>query len=272
MNVWDDVVIVIRSAREHILTLDAHPLPKGAKCIIVASREQFAHHTQTYRSRQITVRRNEGTTLASSAYACYRVAKDAGYRYFFRMDDELPARFFVGMKHPVLEMEYVLREFYKTARALDVSLVGPASTSRRDWLGAKMIRSYAGISGAAMLVRTASSIRHFIDPTLRHFDDIYESCSHRAYAGAVGRCQYIGGNKMATTGPAQTTVEMLHKTQGHAVKRILQRFAPDYITADGWSIYGHNTDDGFWLTVNWKFKRHAAFRGGSIALPKKSVL
>jgi hypothetical protein len=273
-DIWDDVTIVIRSAREEILTLQAHPLPKGSKCVIVASKQMFAHHRDVFSSKQITVVRNPGDTLASSAHACYREARETGKRpFFFRMDDELPERFFNGMKERVLEVEYVIRAFYRAARTLKVSLVGPASTSNMHWLQPKMIRSWAGISGAAMLCRTPmGSADKFIDPSLRHFDDIYESCSHRANAGAVGRCQFIGGNKMATTGPAQTTVKMLNKTQGHAVRAILKKWSPDFIYTDGWSFYQHNTEDDFWVTVNWKFKRHPGFTGGSVLLPKKEVL
>lgn len=264
--IWDAVTIIIRSARESILTLDAHPLPKGSHCVIVASKEMFRHHRDVYTKKNVTVVRNPGDTLASSAHHCYVAATNAGRPYFFRMDDELPERFFCGTRDHVLEMEYVLRWFYRCAREMRVTLVGPASTSRRDWLAPKFIRSWAGISGAAFLARTPKTVEaasQYIDPSIRHFDDIYESCSHRAKANAVGRCQFIGGNKMATTGPAQTTVAMLNKTQGHAVETILERWAPDYITTDGWSFYRHNTTDAYWVTVNWKFKRHPAFEGGN---------
>lgn len=272
MTMWDDVTIVVRSARENILTLDAHPLPKNSRCVIVASREMYAHHKDVYTSKQISVVRNGGNTLASSAHACYVAAQKAKRPYFFRLDDEVPAKFFCGLKADVLDLEYAIRAFYKGIKILKVTLVGPASTSRQDWLSPKFIRSYAGISGAAMLVETPKgNVDRFINPTIRHFDDIYESCSHRAVAGAVGRVGFIGGNKMATTGPAQTTVKMLNKTQGHAVKVILQKWCPDYIYTDGWSFYTHNTTDDFWVTVNWKFRRHPGFKGGSVVLNPKDL-
>lgn len=271
MSMWDDVTVIIRSAREHILTLDSHPLPKKANVVIVASREQYEHHKEVYTKKRVTVVRNPGKTLASSALCCYTAAKRAGRPYFFRMDDELPETFFVGMKEKVVDVEYVMHWFYRAIRALNLSMVGPASTSNRFWLQPKFIRSWAGISGAAVMYRTVEHPHKMIDASIRHFDDIYESCSHRWLRGAVGRVQFIGGDKKATTGPAQTTVEMLNKTQGHAVKTILERWAPDYITTDGWSFYTHNTPDDYWVTVNWIFKRHPGFKGGNIMVPEKEI-
>src|SRR5204863_5850339 len=100
MSHRDDVLIIIRSKRPVVQTIESYPVPMGMHAVILSDPSVYAKHRQMYKPRtDITVIKGvEG--LGAQSHRAYRVAYDEGYDWVFRMDDDLHDKFFIARGDP----------------------------------------------------------------------------------------------------------------------------------------------------------------------------
>lgn len=235
MSFTDDVVIIVRSKRRIIQTLESYHVPFGMRCIVLSDPSVYHLHRKTYGTHpQITVIKGvEG--LAAQAHRAYQVGWDEGYAWVFRLDDDLHDKYFVargiaGQRIRYPDLRECIRLAYKTATRLNVSLVGFSSTSRLDWLGKYLALTYGGIHGSAQLHITSNRPDKFIDPTLPRFEDIWRTCSHRDHSG-TGRVQMIGIQQAKSSNAVvnQSVVDDRASRRRKAIRMVNKRW-PEYVS------------------------------------------
>lgn len=232
MNYRKDVLIIIRSKRPSIQTIDSYPIPSGMHGVILSDPSVYDKHKKLYRNRtDLTVVKGvEG--LGAQSHRAYRVAHDEGYDWVFRMDDDLHDKFFIARgepRHRFPSLAECIRLCHKGATELDATLVGFANTSRLDWLGSAIATTYGGIHGAAQLHCSAKNPDKYIDPTVRKYEDVWRACAHR-HRDTVARVQLIGMEKGKSSNAKQnqSTVALNHKEVKDAINKVVRRW-PQYV-------------------------------------------
>lgn len=252
----EDVCIVIRSRRPPpIETLAHYAIPKGFVCIIVADPSVYAAHKAFYRTNT-ALRVWKGLVgLSAQSSECYRAAHKHGFPWYFRLDDDLQDRYFVRKDKTFPKLREVILKTHFAQRDLDVSLVGFAKTTNRFWMKEGWGRAFGLAHGGALLLRSTDVPKLFIDPKLKLYDDVWQSCSHRADSGAIGRIREIGLH-VTDLGQSQTVTKGLDKFKEHyrARDRIMERWS-DFVSCDGKAF----VDRGGRIGLPWRFHRHADF-------------
>ena len=202
----EDTVFVVPSKRPAPLqTIENYFLDRKRfrQLILISDPARFEEHvdwvsTLDILPREIIVVRGSRGMIPQSAQ-CYIQAARAGYRYYFRMDDDLHEKTFVGInKNCFPSAEFCLRAARMCADFLKLSLVGFQNTARRNWYGTEYKRTYGLIHGGAHLCMATEDPSEYIDLNLPAYEDVYRSAAHRVKDGAVGRVSWIGLDKRAS--------------------------------------------------------------------------
>lgn len=232
MSFRHDILIVVRSKRKIVSTLDAYRLPFGMHCVLLSDPSVYDTHRRQFKGNpQVTVVKGvEG--LGAQAHRAYRIGYDEGYEWIFRMDDDLHDKFFIASGTPRVRyptLDECIKLAYKGANALGATLVGFANTSRLDWLGTHIATTYGGIHGAAQLHCTSKKPDRYIDPTVRKYEDVWRTCAHRHRDG-VARVQLIGMEKGKSSNAKQnqTTVKLTNNEVKEAIDKVNRRW-PQYV-------------------------------------------
>lgn len=251
----DKVCIVIRTCRKPpILTLESFALPSKYAVLLIADPRVYPLHKKYYNAGQIkTVLGEHG--LSPQTAATYRIAHRDNFSWMFRLDDDLTPGFFIHKDGRRLEIEHAMRLAWRARKELDVSLVGFAKTANRFWMKEGWGRVFGLIHGAAVLAATTNypESAGFTKANLPLYDDVYESCGHRAAKNAVGRVREVGLDLATNMGTTATHgLDDPHQHE-RARRMILKRYS-DFVTCDG-EIF---TNKGR-LNLPWRFKRHATY-------------
>lgn len=258
----DDVVICIPTKRlPPVRTLESYVPPDGMLTLIIADPSVYQQHRRAVRrsKRLRGIRVVMGKAgLIPQVMQCYRWARKCGYKYFFRLDDDLPPNTFIKKDRSHPSLEQVIRWARKCIDVCDVSLAGFGNTSRIDWLGKGYGRSYALVHGGAQICE-ALDLKKFaaVDPKLPRYEDVYRSLSHRRRDGAVGRVKFVGLNKMGSQQAATggSVAEVSEKKRKKAISIIEREFAPEFVR-----YLGEKSVKGGKITYpKFQYRRHKDF-------------
>lgn len=255
MKYRDNVLIIIRSKRPVVQTLDAYAIPDGMECVVLSDPSVYSQHRREYRDKYPNVHVVKGVEgLGAQAHRAYRVAYDEGYDWVFRMDDDLHDKFFIARGDPrqrYPKLAECIRLCYRGATELCATLVGFANTSRLDWLGTGIATTYGGIHGAAQLHCSAKKPDRYIDPTVQKYEDVWRACAHR-HRDSVARVQLIGMEKGKSSNAKQnqTTVTLTQKEVKAAIDKLNRRW-PQYVECKSMTTIHAGT-----VTIpHWHFHR-----------------
>jgi hypothetical protein len=250
----DDTVVIIASKRKPpIKTLQEMPSLLTRTVILLSDPRMVKDHkywiedmrrkTNDYENVQIV----EGKIgMIPQSAECYRVANKMGFRYFFRLDDDLHRKFFVHMEKDRFPGPLeAMAEARECAEQLGLSLCGFVNTSRRNWMKEGYGRSYGLIHGGSHLCKSAEDPSIFIDENLPAYEDVYRSAAHREVDGAVGRVNFIGLDKRESLRDSSMskTPEVIAKAKDIILTRFMWT-----VTCDGERVL----DDGNQIIPNWR--------------------
>jgi hypothetical protein len=256
-----DIVITIPTKRlPPLRTLESFTIPQRMQVLVVADPSVVDAHRRWVRRQHISRIRviNGATGLAPQVMACYRAARYFEYRYFFRLDDDLPETTFIRHDRSHPSLEEAIDWAGACIEATGTSLAGFCNTSRVDWIAAKENygRSYALVHGGAQLCRAYPPER-FLREDLPRYEDVWRSLSHRRLDGAVGRVKHVGLNKMPSQQGAigGSSIQISEKHRKKAIRMILREF-PGYIR-----YLGEKSVAGGKITYpKFQYLRHKGFR------------
>ena len=252
--VGDTVVIIPSHRPAPVRTLEIfgeHLGSSGIPVVLLSDPARVGEHAEWLRGegRFPNVTQVEGRQgLSPQTAVCYRWAWEHGYRYWFRMDDDLTERFFVTKSPTVFASA---RSAIYSARAcaelFGVSLAGFVNSSRRDWIGTGYGRGWGLIHGGACIARSAEDPSEFIDESLPAYDDVYRSAAHRAKDGCVGRVRFIGLDKReslrdSSVGKSEAIIQQS--------KDIILGAFPQLVSCNG----TRTLDGGKQVIPNWKLR------------------
>lgn len=252
-----DVVICIPTKRlPPVRTLDSYVPPAGVPVFVIADPEVYKAHRRFYKKRGVKVLKGK-TGLVPQVMCCYDYAREAGYQYFFRLDDDLPPNTFIKKDRSHPPLEHVVKWARKCIARTGTSLAGFCNTSRVDWLGAGYGRSYALVHGGAQICESLDP-RKFVNPKLPRYEDVYRSCSHRAYSGAVGRVKFVGLNKMPSQQGAigGSSIKISEKKRKKAIRMITKKFSPEFVRYLG----EKSVSNGKITYPKFQYRRHKGYR------------
>lgn len=246
----DDTVIIIPSKRPAPLKTIAS-LPTRHCITVLSDPSVYEQHREYYNYLNVAVRRGVSGSIPQ-ALEVYRDAHRMGYRYFFRLDDDLQPKFFVSVDETFPTLDDAVRIARECIEVTRTSLAGFANTSRRDWLGEVGVfkRTYGLIHGGAQIGLATDKPEQFLDPELRRYDDVYRSAAHRERDGAVGRVTWIGLDKRESLRDSAT--DDSPEIQENARRIILGRF-PHMVSCNG----TRTLDNGRQTIPNWRMKGRA---------------
>lgn len=254
------ILILMRSKRKFPATLEHHVVPPRMQLIIQSDPTVYADHKKQFRGRK-NIRVVEGVPGLSpqSAFA-YHVAKRAGHKWFFRIDDDILDRYYKHRDGRYVGLEEVIKAAWRASQELDVSLVGFLKTANKVWLRDEPSanRTYSLVHGASALFRVPSDMKTvdtLMNPRLPLYDDVWQSLSHREECGAVARVQYIGLD-LTRTLPRTVTAGADVLAKHRKSRTMLLKAWPDYITCD--TKVPIPAKGGMFLP--WRFKRHPDFQ------------
>lgn len=245
----EETVIIIPSKRKPpILTLESYPAPPNFKVFIVADPEVFDAHSKFYFNiPNVDVVLGVMGQGANKAL-CYEVAYQEGFEYFFRMDDDLQPRTFVGKeKNSYPSLEEVISLHEECLIQTETTLAGASNGSNRYWMSDEHKRTYGLVHGGANLSVVCAQGAHYLDPRITRGEDVYRTCSHRLDAdGYVGRVGGLGFDKRGST-IVQTSINATQEQINASTKLILQKF-PDMVSCNGTRFIL----DGKYEIPNWR--------------------
>lgn len=242
-NITESVCICIPTYRKPpIATFENYPTTNFHK-IIVADPSVYEHHLEFYRGCTIA---KGAPGICAQVARCYSAAAEAGFPWYFRLDDDLPPKIFIHKEKGFIHIEEVITECYKCALETKTTLAGVQNSSNRYWMGEGYGRTYGLVTGGAHICHSSTTPEQFIDPTLTHYEDVYRSLSHRKRDGAVGRVRHIGIKKASCTDSARMDDS---PDRAETIRRICAAF-PGMIECNGTKIVNQ-----YDIIANWKFLR-----------------
>ncbi len=254
MNLLDDTVIVIPSKREPpIQTLVSFPTQH--RVLLISDPRMVSKHREWVtqeRMENVWVVPGEIGMIPQSSL-CYRRSYEAGFRFYFRMDDDLHSKTFVHKDGHICLLEEAMYEARKCADVTGMTLCGFQNTAVRYYMGEGYKKSYGLIHGGAHLALTCENRWRYLDPKLPAYEDVYRSAAHREQDGAVGRVAFIGLDKRASL--RESSMNKSPEVIQKAKDIILSRF-PDSVTCDGERVL----DDGRQVIPNWRLVRGSTWR------------
>lgn len=249
-----DVVICIPTKRPPPVATLTHPeFNVGPhEVLIIADPAVYDAHHDCYRGDGpwTVVRGVEG--MAPQVAECYRQAYVRGYHWYFRLDDDLGPKTFVDLRKRKTYVSLIdaIDAAYECARVTETNLAGfenGTMTYGRE-IKREFRRTYGLIHGGAHLCCATREPSRYLDPSLRHFEDVYRSLAHREECGAVGRVKWIGLDK-SSSGGATSTIKKDPKSNAKEIALILKRF-PGMVTCDGTRAI-HNGQEQI---ANWRMR------------------
>jgi len=253
MNLNDTIIVVPSKREPPIRTLLSFPTEH--KVILISDPKMIHRHREWVtqeRMENVMVMPGEVGMIPQSSL-CYSISHQAGFKYYFRMDDDLHEKMFIHKSGRICLLEEVMYEARQCAEVTGLSLCGFQNTSIRIWMGDGYKRSYGLIHGGAHLAQSCEDRWKYLDPELPAYEDVFRSAAHREQDGAVGRVAFIGLDKRSTlrASSMSKTPEVIAK----AKEIILSRF-PDSVTCDGERVL----DDGMQVIPNWRLVRGSTWR------------
>jgi len=250
----NDTIIVIPSKREPpIQTL--YSFPTDREIMLISDPSMLHKHREWVKGEgfnNVMVCRGSVGMIPQSA-ECYVQAWQAGFKYYFRMDDDLHEKMFVHKDGHICLLEEAMQTARHCASVTGLSLCGFQNTSVRYYMGEGYKRSYGLIHGGAHLARACSDRWKYLDPSLPAYEDVYRSAAHREQDGAVGRVAFIGLDKRSTL--RESSMSKTPEVIAKAKEIILSRF-PDSVTCDGERVL----DDGRQVIPNWRLVRGSTWK------------
>jgi hypothetical protein len=238
-----DTCICIPSYRGIIKTLDNYAVPQGMEVFIVADPDKRHTLSNIYAHLGI-VTGKQG--MAAQVAECYRVAARAGYKFYFRLDDDIQPKAFVHKDGHFPDLTEVITECRKAAEETNTKLVGLNNTTNRHWMGEGYSRTYGLVHGGAHLCVAETDPSKYIDESIQYSEDVYRSLAHRLHDGAVGRVKHIGINKKGSTARVVEAKEK-HKAD---IELILKTF-PGMVTCEGTKEINAGMDS----IANWRYRK-----------------
>lgn len=247
-----DVCITVRSCRKApVRTLENYdngPYP----LFLVSDPDTYEANRAYYAARKNTtvVLGVKGSTQQLAH--CYKVAADAGFPYFFHMDDDLWPKTFVHMEKGVFPtLPEVVAVAMECIFDTNTTLAGFTNSSVRNWMKPGFSRTHAMIHGCANIGRSDyepwKNIFQFPEDTFCRYDDLYRTCRHREISGGNGRVNFIGldTRRSAMTSPETTMPDIVHQP---SIDLITSRF-PNMLRCDSVK----HINQGQHLIPNWKW-------------------
>jgi len=251
-QILKDTVIIIPTKRATPLrTLQLLLQQNISLPIIIQSDPRTLEANKTIANSQIRVVEGKVGMIPQSL-ECYRQAFKAGFRFYFRLDDDWHANMFVNKQGPIPWIE-AITEARKCAEALGTSLNGFQNTARKDWLGTGFKRTFGLITGGAQLCAACEDPSFFLDENLPAYEDVYRSAAHREKDGCLGRVAAIGVDKREAL--RDSSMNKSKEVQEEAKRIILSRF-PDTVTCNGY----RTLDGGLQTIPNWRLVRGPKWR------------
>lgn len=269
-----EIVIVIPTKRPPpIQTLENYSPgdhPTGFVVIVVADPRVYQAHLDHYACR--VSERMPGMPavdvvlgkigMGAQARECYVAARAAGYRFLFRMDDDLRPKTFVHENGTFPSLPEVISEAWACLNATDTSLVGFCNTSNRSWMAIhEYKRTYGLVHGGASLAIANRDPDDYMDSSIARGEDVYRTCAHReedllrGNDGSVGRVAHVGFDKRGSTVTAgQTSISVSQGDVDRSRDLILERFT-GLVTCDGTRLVTPGSDV---MIANWRFRRTPA--------------
>ena len=251
----DLVVCIITKRKPPVQTLE-HYSPYAFPVAIIADPDVVDEHRAYYRHSRYEV--HEGVKgMGPQSARCYSLSAELGYSHFFRLDDDLQPKTFVGKEkdyYPLIDE--VITEAAICLQQTGTTLAGFMNTSNRYWMGRGYGRTWGLVTGGANISVSAEDPSEFIDPNVI-VEDVYRTCAHREHdlrnggEGRVGRVKHIGIDKRSCTVTAgQTSISESAARWEADRQMILARF-PDMVSCDGTRWINNGRDE----IVNWKLLR-----------------
>jgi hypothetical protein len=247
MSILDDTVIVIPSKRPApIKTLIS--FPTDHRVIVISDPSRFNEHREWVENigrKNVSVQLGDVGMIPQSSL-CYSICHDAGFPFYFRMDDDLHPMTFVHKDGGNCTLVDAMLSVRACAQAFpDLSLFGFVNSSVRIWMKEGYGRSYGLIHGGCHLAKTHQNRWEYLDPELPAYEDVYRSAAHRERHGAVGRVNFIGLDKRASL--RESSMSKTPEVIAKAKEIILKRFS-DTVTCNGERVL----DDGRQIIPNWR--------------------
>lgn len=241
-EILNDVISFIPCFRPPPVKTLQHYRPPG-RLIILADPAVYDLHCELA-PRGVEVVIGERGLLNQISFA-YRLTIELGYRYFWRMDDDLGDKTFVT-REGYADLTEVMAACRRCAEECRVTLVGPRVTTNRTWLSGGWARGYAHVAGAAQLCVGSSDpyAAGYMSTQLRgaRWEDVYRGLAHRRKDGAIGVVKCIGIKMQEVVG--NTSLPDAGDDVAHDRDLILEQFA-GMATCDGYR-------NGY---PNWRMQR-----------------
>jgi hypothetical protein len=247
----NDIVIAIPTKRPPpVRTLEVYPVPDGYKALVICGPDVYEFHRQyDYKPEILVVLGQHG--MGAQSALCYSESFKAGYKQFFRMDDDLEPKTFVAKSGGYYDLDEVIPLLQECLNATRTTHAGFMNGSNRYWMKDGFSRTYGLIHGGANIAVSAEDSSPYMDPTLVRGEDVYRTCAHRKRDGAVGRVQWIGFDKRQSTITAgQSSISATPEAILASREMILQRFE-GMVTAEGTRFINGGRDE----IINWRMKR-----------------
>lgn len=247
METYTDTLVVIPTRRTPPIKTIENYSSDRFPFLLVADPSTFAALNDAYVDHPYISVSLGKQGLIPQVLELYKQTALRGYKYFFRLDDDLQKNYFVDYvgRRPSLDEVILLAR-----QCLDVTnttLAGFANTSRTDWLGmpGEFKRSSGLIHGGAQICIASETPEQFLDPRLPRYEDVYRSASHRKLNGAVGRVSWIGLDKRESL---RDSVASKTPEEIELAKEIILGAFPGMVTCKG----TRTLDGGRQVIPNWR--------------------
>lgn len=250
----NETIIVIPTKRlPPVRTLESY-ISGEYPVLIIADPDVFDAHITYYLKNGPFVQVVSGAKgMGAQSALCYSEAFKAGYKYFFRADDDLQPRTFIHKDGHYPDLAEVIPLVRACLDVTRTTHAGFGNGSNRYWMKEGFTRTYGLIHGGANIAFSAEDSSPYMDPTLVRGEDIYRTCAHRKEAGAVGRVQFVGFDKRQSTITAgQSSISVTEEQVLASREMILTRFE-GMVSAKGTREINAGKD----TIVNWRMKKSA---------------
>lgn len=230
-----DTLITIPAGRRVIKSLFSYPTKWPV--LIISDPDHYEFHNRIYGSRE-NIQVVEGAKgLVPQVALTYSVPYSMGYKYVFRLDDDIRPNVFLRKTGGYVSLEELVTVCRMAVDSLQVSLVGPNSSCNRVWMRDGICRSISHLTGGAQLFTACRDVfeEDILDSRITTgAEDVYRTLAHRERDGAVGKINYIAFNKQPSCGDADSLIKDMQNIPNLTRDRdlILARF-PEMVSCSG---------------------------------------
>jgi hypothetical protein len=194
-NILNDTCVVVISKRPApVMTLQSHST--NLPVLLLADPEVYSGHKSWVMANNLSnVKVICGKVgMVAQIIEAYKQSAKHGYKFYFRMDDDIRPNCFV-LKQGCIKLDNVILATRICASDLGVSLVGLQNSCNRLWLKDGFGLTFGHVTGGSHLCCSAKDPSEYIDSRIQYSEDVYRTLAHRVKHGAVGRVRYIGFDK-----------------------------------------------------------------------------